>query len=209
MVELKDKTVEELRKMASRKKIEGRSKMNKSELVRALKKKTTSTKKTLKRRKMKGGVIIRGVNYDLQRLADVEEHLFAGRDVGIINLVSRNQLNNITSLDQLIAGHIPNPILTMNRNNLTSGLITCTERIQNGNRAFQRLVYIPICQNVYYIQIEGDYLIINFDTLLMDLPNNNNNVNWYNTLLVNLGLEGQKLFPLINPPNQIPHQIPH
>lgn len=48
MVELKDKTVEELRKMASRKKIEGRSKMNKAELVRALKK-TTSTKK------MKGG----------------------------------------------------------------------------------------------------------------------------------------------------------
>jgi hypothetical protein len=38
MVELKDKTVEELRKMASRKKIEGRSKMNKAQLVRALKK---------------------------------------------------------------------------------------------------------------------------------------------------------------------------
>jgi hypothetical protein len=48
MVELKDKTVEELRKMASRKKIEGRSKMNKSELVRALKKKNSS-------KKMKGG----------------------------------------------------------------------------------------------------------------------------------------------------------
>ncbi len=46
---LKDKTVEELRKMASRKKIEGRSKMNKAELVRALKKKTSS-------RKMKGGM---------------------------------------------------------------------------------------------------------------------------------------------------------
>lgn len=54
MVELKDKTVEELRKMASRKKIEGRSKMNKAELVRALKKKST-TKKTMKRRKMRGG----------------------------------------------------------------------------------------------------------------------------------------------------------
>ncbi len=56
MVELKDKTVEELRKMASKKKIEGRSKMNKAELVRALKKKT-STKKTMKRRKMKGGYL--------------------------------------------------------------------------------------------------------------------------------------------------------
>ena len=41
MTELKDKTVEELRKMASRKKIEGRSKMNKAELIRALKKKST------------------------------------------------------------------------------------------------------------------------------------------------------------------------
>lgn len=50
MVELKEKTVEELRKMASRKKIEGRSKMNKAQLVRALKKPTTT-----KKRKMKGG----------------------------------------------------------------------------------------------------------------------------------------------------------
>ncbi len=36
MVELKEKTVEELRKMTSKKKIEGRSKMNKAQLVRAL-----------------------------------------------------------------------------------------------------------------------------------------------------------------------------
>ncbi len=49
MIELKDKTVEELRKMASKKKIEGRSKMNKAELVRALKKKISS-------KKMKGGI---------------------------------------------------------------------------------------------------------------------------------------------------------
>ncbi len=56
MTELKEKTVEELRKMASRKKIEGRSKMNKTELVRALKKKS-STKKTMKRRKMRGGAL--------------------------------------------------------------------------------------------------------------------------------------------------------
>ncbi len=54
MVELKKKTVEELRKMASKKKIEGRSKMNKAQLVRALKK-TSSGKKTMKRKKMKGG----------------------------------------------------------------------------------------------------------------------------------------------------------
>ncbi len=52
MVELKEKTVEELRKMASRKKIEGRSKMNKAQLVRALQKCTT-----IKKRKMKGGAL--------------------------------------------------------------------------------------------------------------------------------------------------------
>ncbi len=49
MVDLKDKTFEELRKMASKKKIEGRSKMNKSELIKALKKKVSIKKK------MKGG----------------------------------------------------------------------------------------------------------------------------------------------------------
>jgi hypothetical protein len=38
MVQLKEKTIEELRKMASKRKIEGRSKMNKSQLVRALSK---------------------------------------------------------------------------------------------------------------------------------------------------------------------------
>ncbi len=56
MVELKEKTVEELRKMASRKKIEGRSKMNKAELIKALKK-TSSSKKTMKRRIMRGGAL--------------------------------------------------------------------------------------------------------------------------------------------------------
>ncbi len=44
MVELKNKSVEELKKMASKKKIVGRSKMNKAQLVRALS-------------KMKGGVM--------------------------------------------------------------------------------------------------------------------------------------------------------
>lgn len=53
MVELKEKTVEELRKMASRKKIEGRSKMNKAQLVRALQKCKTTTEK----RKIKGGAL--------------------------------------------------------------------------------------------------------------------------------------------------------
>ncbi len=39
MVQLTEKSVEELRKMASKKKIKGRSKMNKAQLVRALSKK--------------------------------------------------------------------------------------------------------------------------------------------------------------------------
>ena len=49
MVEFKEKTIEELRKMASRKKIEGRSKMNKAQLVKALNKISYS-------KKMKGGM---------------------------------------------------------------------------------------------------------------------------------------------------------
>ncbi len=64
MVELKEKTVEELRKMASRKKIEGRSKMNKAQLVSALKKCTTT-----KKRKMKGG-----------RLSDDQLNMLATRN---------------------------------------------------------------------------------------------------------------------------------
>lgn len=48
MVELKEKTVKELRKIASKKKVEGRSKMNKADLVKAL-------KKSIKKRKMNGG----------------------------------------------------------------------------------------------------------------------------------------------------------
>ncbi len=47
---LKEKTYEELRKLASKKKIEGRSKMNKKELVKAILKKTS-----IKRKIMKGG----------------------------------------------------------------------------------------------------------------------------------------------------------
>ena len=45
MVQLKEKTLEELKKMASKKKIEGRSKMNKAQLLRALS----------KSKKMRGG----------------------------------------------------------------------------------------------------------------------------------------------------------
>ncbi len=41
MVQLKEKTLEELKKMASKKKISGRSKMNKAQLVRALSKYTS------------------------------------------------------------------------------------------------------------------------------------------------------------------------
>ncbi len=195
MVELKDKTVEELRKMASRKKIEGRSKMNKSELVRALKKKTTSTKKTLKRRKMKGGV------YNFQRYLDVEEHVIAGTYVGIINISFRNELDDINTFEQLIAHHTPKRILLMNRNGNIINITVQTVGNEGGDR------HIGISQNIYYRQNGGNYIIINFDPLLWGIANNNNNsMNWYRNKLHDLGLgEGQKLFPLINPPNQIPH----
>ncbi len=70
MIELKEKTVEELRKMASKKKIEGRSKMNKAQLVRALQKKSSSKK--IIRKKMKGGnpciIESHGIRYNCDKL---------------------------------------------------------------------------------------------------------------------------------------------
>ena len=71
MVELKEKTVEELRKMASRKKIEGRSSMNKAQLVRALQKCTTT-----KKRKMKGGALTPNDLDDLVRRNYTENPLY-------------------------------------------------------------------------------------------------------------------------------------
>ncbi len=147
---------------------------------------------------MKGGV------YNFQRYLDVEEHVIAGTYVGIINISFRNELDDINTFEQLIAHHIPNKILTMNRN-LARGEIICTEQIQGTNGA--RESQIDISQNVYYRQNGGNYIIINFNPLLWGIANNNNNsMTWYRNKLHDLGLgEGQKLFPLINPPNQIPH----
>ncbi len=102
MVELKEKTVEELRKMASRKKIEGRSKMNKAELVKALKKKSNS-KKTIKRRKMVGGELSGEEIMSLLNRNYIENPLyFSGYDYRPpnpldrdIRIVSVNRVNNL------------------------------------------------------------------------------------------------------------------
>ncbi len=73
MLNLQNKTLEELQKIASKKKIVGRSKMNKNDLIKALSTKKTkstkkinkSTKKISKKRKMIGG----GLNhYEIEHL---------------------------------------------------------------------------------------------------------------------------------------------
>ncbi len=90
MVDLKNKTVEELRKMASKKKIEGRSKMNKAELVKALKKKIT------KRKKMRGGYL---TTSQLENLLRTPQSFLLQRDTNSppINIIStfRGQNPNI------------------------------------------------------------------------------------------------------------------
>ncbi len=86
MTELKEKTVEELRKMASRKKVEGRSKMNKAELIKALKKVTSVKKKTVK--KIKGGAPTRFYSWGLQpmtpeNLASLQDLITRGKAIVI------------------------------------------------------------------------------------------------------------------------------
>ncbi len=107
MVELKEKTVEELRKMASKKKIEGRSKMNKAQLVRALQKKSSSKK--IIRKKMKGGVVVAGVDYNPERFNFIRSLLTPSTNntqhpnVYMIPIV--NNLFNMTTIDEILQFH--------------------------------------------------------------------------------------------------------
>jgi hypothetical protein len=93
MKSYEEKTVEELKKMASKKKIEGRSKMNKAALVRAL-------KKSSKSKKMRGG-----------------NNVFSGQDLESLKNrdLKKNPLFYFESLDfgtgpprQFIAGWVSN-----------------------------------------------------------------------------------------------------
>ncbi len=105
MVELKEKTVEELRKMASKKKIEGRSKMNKAQLVRALKK-TSSGKKTMKRRKMKGGMLDNEQILDL--LENPTNYMFKYYSASPARIISiENNEENLLISREGVMGPIP------------------------------------------------------------------------------------------------------
>ena len=59
MVEFSNKKLEELKKMASKKNIQGRSKMNKSQLIQVLSNKNNKSKKIYK---LKGGMSINEIN---------------------------------------------------------------------------------------------------------------------------------------------------
>ncbi len=59
MVEFSNKKLEELKKMASKKNIQGRSKMNKSQLIQVLSNKNNKSKKIYK---LKGGMSIDEIN---------------------------------------------------------------------------------------------------------------------------------------------------
>ncbi len=90
MAQLKEKTLEELKKMASKKKIEGRSKMNKAQLIRALSKCTSKSKK------MVGGALSDQEIQDLVNRNYVNNPLtFAGNRPVISIVYHTIQRNNI------------------------------------------------------------------------------------------------------------------
>jgi hypothetical protein len=90
MVQLKEKTVEELRKMASKKKIEGRSKMNKAQLVKALSKK----------KKMVGGALTDAEIEGLKQRDYESNPLYLCMDTELDNYSNIiNIINSIVKLD--------------------------------------------------------------------------------------------------------------
>ncbi len=206
MVELKEKTVEELRKMASKKKIEGRSKMNKAQLVRALQKKSLP-----KKRKMKGGVVIDGVDYNPDRFNFIFRLLLTPSTnntqhprVYMIPIV--NNLFNMTTIDEIL--QIPyyliininaNDFLRLRRNTfeIIHSLSNPPEYISRGIIRSMRLEIsrFNINENVFFIQDNhGNYRIFDLSICRNEYGQD---FAGYQAKLAQLGLgDEQRLFPI-------------
>ncbi len=208
MVELKNKTVEELRKMASRKKIEGRSKMNKSELIRALKKKST-TKKPTKRRKMRGGVLVNGVNYSPERFNFLVDLLRPSNNQQNPSVYISPALNLsvVSTIDELLER--PHYLVTridardflqLRRNNvfILHSYFNPPRLSENGHMILTNGSF-NVNENVFLIQDnEGNYRIL--DTNISRAMNYRGNPAGYQAKLEQLGLgSNQRLFPIIEP----------
>ncbi len=99
MVQLTEKSVEELRKMASKKKIEGRSKMNKAQLVRALSKK----------KKMIGGALTDNEINSLTTRDYTKHPLFIIITFGINHFNRQHRQNRSMKIVRLNRMPQPNP----------------------------------------------------------------------------------------------------
>ena len=190
MVELKEKTVKELRKMASKKKIEGRSKMNKTQLVRALQKKSLP-----KKRKMKGGVVINGVDYNLDRFNFIRSLLTPSTNntqhprVYMIPIV--NNLLNMTTIDEILQR--PN-YLIININDIRHNRFEILHFNSNPPENFRGRMMISsssfvVSEHVFFVQHDGNYKI--FDLSIDRFRPG------YQAKLNQLGLgDEQRLFPI-------------
>ncbi len=209
MVELKEKTVEELRKMASKKKIEGRSKMNKAQLVRALQKKSLSKK--IIRKKMKGGVVVAGVDYSLDRLnwlADLTRpstnntqrprlYLIDNRhrEINLTNIMNRQEL--LTRLER--TGDL---VIRVDSNEVLAGISYSINVVIRRPLSGNWFSYIRVNENVFFFENgDGNYMI--FDTNKELQTTYRDNLAGYQAKLIQLGLgDEQRLFPII-PPHQL------
>ncbi len=133
MVDLKDKTVEELRKMASKKKIEGRSKMNKAELVRVLKKKTS--------KKIKGGM--NGLPNNI--LKEIYTYTNCKDIIKYLPKLSKTELNNINWDNMPLIPVVVAPEVNLNIDCAICNFITNEENKQKCRIYYNKCRLVDIC----------------------------------------------------------------
>jgi hypothetical protein len=133
MVDLKDKTVEELRKMAFKKKIKGRSKMNKAELVRALKKKT--------QKKIKGGM--NGLPNNI--LKEIYTYTNCKDIIKYLPKLSKTELNNINWDNMPLIPIVVAPEINLNIDCTICNFITNEENKQKCRIYYNKCRLVDIC----------------------------------------------------------------
>ncbi len=133
MVDLKDKTVEELRKMASKKKIEGRSKMNKAELITALKKKTS--------KKIKGGM--NGLPNNI--LKEIYTYTNCKDIIKYLPKLSKTELNNINWDNMPLIPVVVAPEVNLNIDCAICNFITNEENKQKCRIYYNKCRLVDIC----------------------------------------------------------------
>ncbi len=182
--------------------------MNKSELIRALKKKST-TKKPTKRRKMRGGVLVNGVNYSPERFNFLVDLLRPSNNQQNPSVYISPALNLsvVSTIDELLER--PHYLVTridardflqLRRNNvfILHSYFNPPRLSENGHMILTNGSF-NVNENVFLIQDnEGNYRIL--DTNISRAMNYRGNPAGYQAKLEQLGLgSNQRLFPIIEP----------